>query len=752
MVSIGLSSLPPSASNPPFAHRVFSRSALPWSGRTLRTSPPLARSLPQANPTFSEYYATLDYVREHGVTQFLNIYNQVKSRTNDDLLWGDELEYHLFCRDNQTGELRVANLAHEVLAQLESEDQANPAQAACTWHPEFGAWMVEATPSKPYSGFASDLKSVEANMRLRRHRVGLALKRLEQKYGMEFGICSMVAWPRLGVQDFTFPPNQQIATGTNQVSQSLFIPDECINPHPRFATLVRNIRKRRGEKVDIHMPLFVDSQTSSVVANGKEEDIYMDAMGFGMGMCCLQVTFQARDLDESRFLYDQLAVLCPLFLALTAGCPVLKGQIADTDVRWSVIAQSVDCRTREERSLMPTNPLQKHSHGPIRKSRYDSVDVYMSTHKSFKPKYNDLDTEYDQASYDRLTKSGVDPTLAKHVAHLFVRDPLVIFSERVDQVDDSKSTEHFENIQSTNWQTMRWKPPPNAQSMGWRVEFRPMEVQFTDFENAAFTVVVMLCARVILFFDLNLYLPLSKVDENMKRAHTRDAVLKESFFFRKRLVVLQSQCNGVEEEDDDAFEEMKLEDIFLGKGEAFPGLVPLIWAYLDVIGIDPDTRSLVEDYIDLVVRRAKGELPTPAKWMRNFLTKHPKYQHDSQVNAEMCRDLVNEVEKLANGTRSGEDLLGSSRHASFPLDSNGGEEEEAKEEMPPSKPLGRALRGSSFHTQLGTTPGSIYQCAIVRSLVEKYRQGGSPQSNPSLAKESIISEARTFTQTKPLIY
>ena len=48
--------------------------------------------------------------------------------------------------------------------------------------------------------------------------------------------------------------------------------------------------------------------------------------------------------------------------------------------------------------------------------------------------------------------SGVDKTLARHVAHLFVRDPLVIFSERI-HLADSENTDHFENIQSTNWQT-----------------------------------------------------------------------------------------------------------------------------------------------------------------------------------------------------------------------------------------------------------------------------------------------------------
>src|SRR6266478_165454 len=39
--------------------------------------------------------------------------------------------------------------------------------------------------------------------------------------------------------------------------------------------------------------------------------------------------------------------------------------------------------------------------------------------------------------------TGIDELLSKHIAHLFMRDPIVIFSELVDQ-DDSKSTDHFE--------------------------------------------------------------------------------------------------------------------------------------------------------------------------------------------------------------------------------------------------------------------------------------------------------------------
>lgn len=37
----------------------------------------------------------------------------------------------------------------------------------------------------------------------------------------------------------------------------------------------------------------------------------------------------------------------------------------------------------------------------------------------------------------------------------------------------------LQNLQSTNWQTMRFKPPPPNSDIGWRVEFRPMEVTTT---------------------------------------------------------------------------------------------------------------------------------------------------------------------------------------------------------------------------------------------------------------------------------
>ena len=70
--------------------------------------------------------------------------------------------------------------------------------------------------------------------------------------------------------------------------------------------------------------------------------------------CCVQqVTFQARDVVESRYMYDQLAVLAPIMLAMTAATPIFRGRLSNVDARWDIIAQSVDDRTAAERGLVP---------------------------------------------------------------------------------------------------------------------------------------------------------------------------------------------------------------------------------------------------------------------------------------------------------------------------------------------------------------------------------------------------------------
>ena len=66
---------------------------------------------------------------------------------------------------------------------------------------------------------------------------------------------------------------------------------------------------------------FVKSKTLSPEAKRGAaliDHIYMDAMGFGMGCCCLQVTFQSCNVTEARRLYDALVPIAPLMVSRLA--------------------------------------------------------------------------------------------------------------------------------------------------------------------------------------------------------------------------------------------------------------------------------------------------------------------------------------------------------------------------------------------------------------------------------------------------
>lgn len=242
---------------------------------------------------------------------------------------------------------------------------------------------------------------------------------------------------------------------------------------------------------------------------------------------------------------------------------------------------------------------------------------------------------YDQADYQKLRDGGIDHLLAQHVAHLFIRDSVSLFSEKINQ-NDMEDTDHFENIQSTNWQTMRFKPPPPNSTIGWRVEFRPCEIQLTDFENAAIVCFVVLLTRVILSYKLNFLIPISKVDENMQKAQQRNACLDQRFWFRKDINAKQnpSQTNGTAENkehnhttanDDGEYELMSVDQIINGT-DGFPGLVPLINSYLASMDVDTDTHCTIQQYLRMIQRRASGELLTTASWIRKEVLTHPEYK------------------------------------------------------------------------------------------------------------------------------
>jgi len=256
-----------------------------------------------------------------------------------------------------------------------------------------------------------------------------------------------------------------------------------------------------------------------------------------------------------------------------------------------------------------------------------------------------------------------------------------------------------------------------------------MEVQLTDFENAAFTVFVVLLTRVVLAFDLALYIPLSKVDENMRRAQEVDSATTSRFFFRKYLAPVDvPSSSGASDSgsgsrsssgggtaaasdegsaepslkksrsalflggapalaspgekaaaaggggcgcgdggstgasaaavDEDAYEEMSMSEIFHGKGPYYPGLLPLVYAYLDYIQCDAATYARIDEYLQFIGQRARGELKTTARWMRDFVQAHPSYKQDSVVSPDIALDLMMAAKSVGDGTLAAPELLG----------------------------------------------------------------------------------------------
>lgn len=235
-----------------------------------------------------------------------------------------------------------------------------------------------------------------------------------------------------------------------------------------------------------------------------------------------------------------------------------------------------------------------------------------------------------------------------------------------------------------------------------------MEMQITDFENAAFTVFIVLLTRVILSFDLNLYIPLSRVDANMQRAHSRNAAAKGKFFFRRHMAPLEEgddgygvkyssmfarvaktqsfndlgELNGVANsnfedvdidgvssqrrkapvatgcDEENSYEEMTMKEIMTGKGDYFPGLIPLVRAYVDFINCDDVAHAKITKYLDFIEQRSIGALVTPATWFRKFVRTHPAYKGDSIISHEIAYDLMMACKDIGEGKRHEPELLG----------------------------------------------------------------------------------------------
>ncbi|XP_026191737.1 glutamate--cysteine ligase catalytic subunit [Cyclospora cayetanensis] len=694
-----------------------------------------------------DWHSSLLYqaaVKRRGIRQFLQLLKQFKDYEGP-LKWGDEIEVFLVRVDPSTRQIRLAlDAGPSILKMKASEAAATPQQhqegenitsshERSLWHPEYASYMIEALPGAALNLQPESWLLVEQSIRSRRRKL---LSCLEPHTSPLF----MTSFPLLGVDvqprensggndpspgNFAYPASP--ADPLHSLSQSIFLGDEVINPHPRFGTLTANIRRRRGCKVQILVPLYMDRgvcvDTSRKVPNqplfdaalggrqcilyhdeeGRDsqsglakmhEDqalinqgnlyIYMDAMCFGMGMNCVQATFSCKTISDARYLYDQLIVVAPLVLSLTAATPFLRGCVAATDTRWDSISMAVDSRRADEMKS-------------IIKSRYSANSLYISD----KPhlfdrlgKLNDLELTVNERAYDALVRSGVDSLLARHVALLFVHDPLVIFKDRVMKegqtegdiiregdtdwgMDDGivyETAEDFENLQSTNWNAVRFKPPPqfmrptssdlgDTSLIGWRVELRTPEIQLTDFENAACISLIAAVVQLILEEQVELYIPISLNDINMQRAAKLNSILNQRFWFRRDI---RANANDL------SYAEFSLHSILFGEaGPADTNVSDAVFgpALLRLCKqmfegkvrkghCSAEALNAFMEMYNLTYLRTSGELPTDAAFLRACLSAHPEYRGDSVISPGATYDICQLAMRLGNGELEIAELLG----------------------------------------------------------------------------------------------
>lgn len=64
------------------------------------------------------------------------------------------------------------------------------------------------------------------------------------------------------------------------------------------------------------------------------------------------------------------------------------------------------------------------------------------------------------------------------------------------------------------------------------------------------------------------------------------------------------------------------------------------------MNVDVETRCELARYLDLIRKRASGQLWTGAKWIREFVRGHAEYKGDSVVGEGICYDLIRAVEEI----------------------------------------------------------------------------------------------------------
>ena len=578
-------------------------------------------------------------------------------------MFGFEFELHKITIDEQNKKIYI-----DLSAQNDIINSMNKKQEEFHLSHEYGGWMYEVIPNEPF--LIKDLNLIENNIQN-------LYKYLSLKYGNK-KFLSLGSYPLLGVGNYFINEDlknededtnligdeKEIKTRqqflddikNNKLSYSNYLNDKIINRHPRFGNLTRNIRQRRGSKVDIKIPIYKDKNTDLTTITKLDPFpgyITMDAMGFGMGCCSLQVTIDSDSLDDCLKIYDQLIPLAPLFLSLSSSAPIHRGKLSDYDNRWIIISQSVDDRTEEERNPQSDKYIYKSRYSPIY-SYIGKVNKYYNNYPKF---------PINQDYYNQFIESGISENLATHFCNLLVRDPLVIFDKKINIIDDNDMT-HFENINSSNWNSLRFKlPRPADKEHSYKIEIRTSDLQLTPFENTSMIHFIVNLYNIILKQNCNFIIPITKVDQNYENAYCNDAINKQKFWWRINCfddININEDNFDFKKDEEENIKLLTINEILNGVKEYnYPGLIPMIKKEINNNpNYNENIRENLLKFANHMEKKAKGEIWTDAKYIRKFINEHPKYNKDSIITEEINYDLINHLLDIQNGIIKPKELFG----------------------------------------------------------------------------------------------
>lgn len=581
-------------------------------------------------------------LKQSGIEQFIRNYSKNKNKICDEHLWGDELEFLMIgIKDGY----KLLLISDEIREELKNDTRM-------VVNPEFAGYMIETTPDKPYNYSFCNLYKVEENITMRiRILEDVISKVCERMETFGFPIlCS--AFPGIGVKN-VFLDRNGIPELKFEETKSKYFPDNAITNHPRFNSFQKNVTKRRGRIPEGYVRIMKDSRS-------EDKMIEIDNFGLGMGCCCLHTTFQALELKECLYIYDQLAAISPLILRMTRATPFSQGYLLDTETRWDFLSFATDCRTDEERGTkFYISNDRINTQSPIPKGRFSSIDFYLSEDPRNHPNYNDLKVPYSEDDYQKLKKAGVTENLAKHIASLFVRDPLLIYDETDDNEENSQcelfikneknikfgeyekeNIDDFLNIQTSNWRSLRLKIPEN--DTGWRIEIRVNEIQPTAFENTSFCIFNFLFAQTVKAYKLNFYIPLSLVDENFRRANK---FIRKPEEFTKKLSKDEQKFYFRLNICDDGPPEIHegTLDVILNGTVGYVGIIPLIYHFLEEY-CSKDEK--IKRYLEFIEKKCKGDYISVSDWIRKFVINHPAYKKDSVISEDIQNDLIHGFKRV----------------------------------------------------------------------------------------------------------